>query len=290
MKKLILLLTLLSTIGFSADRTIIAPDGNLKLQPKSGSQVQVVGMLTTNGTSGTISTQAGAYTILDTDGFDVILASSTSNVAITLPTALANTGRKITIKKIGTGVNSIDVKPEAAETLDRFTNANPFELRLQYDYATVVSDGTNWHIVDFKESSIWFTFTPTWASGMSYTTTNKAEWRKTGNSMEIILYAAGVSSGTCTGPFTLQVPNSFNAHLIAASPFFAVGFGNYQAANLWWNHTIAYLDSATVLKFSRNNYANHNELICTGWPTGTDPNYFRFRAHIPIEEFTDTVP
>lgn len=88
-----------------------------------------------------------AYTITDTDGFDVVYSSTTltADRTVTLPTAADNTGRMITIKKADTGAYDLTVDGEGSETIDGSTT---YVMSLQYEYIKVVCDGTGWQIVD----------------------------------------------------------------------------------------------------------------------------------------------
>ena len=89
-----------------------------------------------------ISTKTSAYTITATDS--VILANATSGaVTITLPTAASISGRQYTVKKID-AVNNVTLATTSSQTIDGSTTQ---VITSQYDSITVVSDGTNWHII-----------------------------------------------------------------------------------------------------------------------------------------------
>lgn len=88
-----------------------------------------------SGTDTTISTATGIEEIH-------LINNSTNNVVITIPTgATAGAGYKYNIKRLGTG--SVSIAPSSG-TID---TAASFSLASQYDSVTVVSDGTNYHIV-----------------------------------------------------------------------------------------------------------------------------------------------
>jgi len=55
---------------------------------------------------------------------------------------IANSGRRIVIKNIGSGVVTID--PSEAQTIDGATTK---QLTAQYEVLELVSDGSNWHII-----------------------------------------------------------------------------------------------------------------------------------------------
>lgn len=95
------------------------------------------------------------YTILDTDGVTVILATagSSADITMTLPTAADNTGRIITIKKVDAGTKAVIVDGEGSETIDgALTNVvgnyTDSTYTGQYSFLTICSDGTGWHVIN----------------------------------------------------------------------------------------------------------------------------------------------
>lgn len=92
------------------------------------------------------------YTILDTDGYRYIgVATSSSDITITLPTAADNTGRVITVFKTDaqSGVaptgGSLILDGEGAETID---GAASWTVYGQYARMSVCSNGTSWFFVE----------------------------------------------------------------------------------------------------------------------------------------------
>ncbi len=81
------------------------------------------------------------YSILLND--DVILADATlGTVNLNLPSAsIVGEGKQITVKRVNTGANFVEVNPFGSETIDGLTQ---LRLTQAYDYITVVSDGINW--------------------------------------------------------------------------------------------------------------------------------------------------
>lgn len=91
-----------------------------------------------------------AYTVTDSDGFEVIKTDATAltaNRTVTLPTAADNTGRRLTFKKGDTGSFDFIVDGEGAETIDGVATKT---LSTQYDTFTLVCDGDEWHTVSFS--------------------------------------------------------------------------------------------------------------------------------------------
>jgi len=58
--------------------------------------------------------------------------------------ATAGSGFSMMVKKTDSSANAVTIDPNGAETID---GAASFALSSQYDYALIVSDGSNWHII-----------------------------------------------------------------------------------------------------------------------------------------------
>lgn len=98
------------------------------------------------------SVSSADYTVTDTDGYGVLLMTTgNSNRTVTLPTAADNTDRKIIIKKVDSGTGTVIIDGEGSETVDGSTT---YILYGQYRQATVVCDGSNWHIIEKSGGSL----------------------------------------------------------------------------------------------------------------------------------------
>lgn len=73
-------------------------------------------------------------------GGTVYLVDSTSAVTVTLPSAAANTGKQITVKR-KTGASIVVVNTTALQTID---GAVSLSLTIPFEWVSVVSDGTAW--------------------------------------------------------------------------------------------------------------------------------------------------
>lgn len=88
-------------------------------------------------------TKTANYTVLTSDGKDVVIACDASGgaVTITLYTAVGNSGRRIAVKKTDASANACVLDGNAAETID---GAATLSLGTQYQDAMITSNGTNW--------------------------------------------------------------------------------------------------------------------------------------------------
>jgi len=105
------------------------------------------------GTSGDISLNGSVsfavksvtanYTATASDR--VILCDATSNsMTVSLPSASGITGRVYTIKKVDSSANTVTIDPNGTETID---GSSTYSLSSQWDFVTIVSDGSNWVII-----------------------------------------------------------------------------------------------------------------------------------------------
>ncbi|MFW6130224.1 MAG: hypothetical protein ACOC56_03495 [Atribacterota bacterium] len=96
------------------------------------------------GTSQTLAIRSitTATTLADTDG--LILAGGTSDYTISLPAANTVTNKVFYIKKTSTESYTLTIDGSGSETIDGELTV---ELVSQYDTLTLISDGSNWHII-----------------------------------------------------------------------------------------------------------------------------------------------
>lgn len=122
------------------------------------------------------------YTATETD--DIILCdSSWGAFTVTLPAAATYNGKVLTIKKVDSTFstsNAITIDGNASETIDGATTTT---LNTQYETLEIISDGSNWHVVQRLIPSVWTSFTPTGA--FTTNTTYTGFWRRNRDSIDI---------------------------------------------------------------------------------------------------------
>ena len=93
----------------------------------------------------TSATPSSDYTISTTSGIEEIyLLNPSVAINVNLPSAAtASSGYKYTIKNLS-NTYSLTVDPNSTETID---GVGTYQLNVQYQSLTIVSDGTNWHII-----------------------------------------------------------------------------------------------------------------------------------------------
>lgn len=85
---------------------------------------------------------------LATPANDYILVSNAgADRTVTLPTAIGNSGKQITVKKLDSG-NNLLVETVLNQTIDGVdATVTPLVINIQYEVLTLVSDGANWWVV-----------------------------------------------------------------------------------------------------------------------------------------------
>lgn len=153
------------------------------------------------------------YTVLDNDGYDIILVTTgASNRTITLPTAADNTGRTLHIKKVDNGAGTVIVDGEAAETVD---GAATQTLFTQYGQVKVCCDGTSWYCIEGPIEAGQYTGALTGVTNIQGVTNgDKSQWSRVKN----IVTVAGTldcnisSTATlCVVGINLPIPSDFTA-------------------------------------------------------------------------------
>lgn len=72
-----------------------------------------------------------------------LIVNNASAVTVNLPTAVGLTGKVFTVKRLST-LNNVTIEGDGSETIDGAAN---LVLSTQYHSATILSDGSNWHVL-----------------------------------------------------------------------------------------------------------------------------------------------
>ena len=123
--------------------TIEVNGGNLQVKDSGVTTAKIAdGAITGVKISQTLEAKAADYTVATTDNNKVFLASGTTT--LTLPAAAtAGSGFSITVKNTD-ATNTITIDGNGTETID---GNEVSELKSQYAYEQIVSDGSNWYII-----------------------------------------------------------------------------------------------------------------------------------------------
>jgi hypothetical protein len=141
-----------------------------------------------------VTSKTTTYTATTSD--NVILVTAGSSWTLSLYTAVGNTGKVLDIIRTDDSPSTlVTIDPNGSETLGGFTTVT---LATKGESWRIVSDGTNWQVLDHKTATPWVTdsgFTP--ASAAFGTVTLKSiQWRRNGDT----IYVRGYwKNGTATG-------------------------------------------------------------------------------------------
>ena len=117
----------------SGEALVSDGSGNLSFTTISGGGNAPTVTTDSSGSDTTISTNTGIEEIH-------LINNTNNNVTITIPGGIS-AGYKYNIKRLGSGTVTLQA---SSGTIDTATN---FSLASQFDSVTVVSDGTNYHII-----------------------------------------------------------------------------------------------------------------------------------------------
>jgi hypothetical protein len=94
-----------------------------------------------------VVTVTGANYVATAANDYILLSNSGGNRTVTLPSAIGNSGKLITIKKIDAG-NTMFIESILNQTADGVDiTTTPIAVTIQYESVALVSDGANWHVV-----------------------------------------------------------------------------------------------------------------------------------------------
>ncbi len=149
-----------------------------------------------------ISAQTTTYAILLSDEY-VPCNASGGSFTVTLPSAATvGAGKVYTIKRTDqTLANAVTIATTSSQSIDGPTSR---KLKTQYEAITVMSDGSNWTILDRRISPVWEAFTPTgaWTTNTSYS----GYWRRIGESIHIQAKVSISGGAPDAANFTLVLP------------------------------------------------------------------------------------
>lgn len=227
----------------------------------------------------TVTTIGSTYTVLTTD--NVILANSSGGSAynITLYTAVGNSGRTITIKRTNAfNAHAITIATTGGQTID--ANTQTTRLDTEYETFVLVSDGSNWFVLDHDYSMIWKVYTPTY-TGFGTATDVKSQWRRVGGSLEVTIT---FTTGTCTA-VTAQVslPTGISIDTASISNSL-IGFGSSNGTSTTFNVLAATTDSTHFLFANpANGTALNAQNASAAFANGVTQSFF---ARIPVSNWT----
>lgn len=96
-----------------------------------------------------VSALSAGYTVLDSDGFETFLITTgSSTITMVLPAAANNAGRTLVFKKVDAGSGKITINRAGSDSINGYTTTDiGTGAGNQYACISMISDGTNWHVM-----------------------------------------------------------------------------------------------------------------------------------------------
>jgi hypothetical protein len=214
---------------------------------------------------------------------DNVILCSGSAFTVTLPAAASCSGKKLLIKKTdSTFSNIITIDGNASETIDGATTK---KLNTQYESLLIVSDGTNWQILQRRIPSEWTSYTPTgtWVANTTYS----GYWRRVGDTIEVTAKAALTGAPTATS-FRVTIPSglTIDTAKMEQTSDKEVGISEFISAGNSYNGLVVYSNTTGVNVYTVLDSAasNHRSQIVQDTVPGTFTNADRVhvRFSVPI--------
>lgn len=168
-----------------------------------------------------VTSKTANYNITASD--DVILVNATSaSVSVTLPDSTANSGKIFYIKKTDASFNRVVINTTSSQTIDGSTSTT---LNTTNEDLELISDGSNWQILERRIPSITTSFTPTgtWTTNTTYA----GYYRRVGDCIEIE-YTLTLSGAPDSVALSFNIPFSLTIDTVKTNLDQAGGtlFGN----------------------------------------------------------------
>ena len=174
-------------------------DNELYMKNSSGGETKISNPSAAN--LSVTSVQTTTYPITTSD--DVVLVSGASSAfTTTLFTAVGNSGKQVRIIRTDqTLANQITIATTSAQTIGGVTTRKLSTINESF---TLVSDGSNWQILDHSIPSSWTSWTPTgsWSTNTTYT----GQWRRIGDSIDVQVKVS-VSGAPTSASLTINLPS-----------------------------------------------------------------------------------
>lgn len=222
------------------------------------------------------------YTVTSSD--DLILCDSSGGAfTLTLPTAVGIGGRVYEIKKTDSSFTAVTIDGNGSETLDGSTTTT---LNTQYESIKIVSDNSNWQIVERKIPSVWTSYTPTLGAGFGTTSEVNFFWRRIGDSINISanfkVGTVAASASTATLPSGLTINLNKVKSSTASSDSTIVGNAGQSNSTQKINVLINNNTTVDVMGFADNSSGGLGLTFATANNYVNNNGYFSFYATIPI--------
>lgn len=221
----------------------------------------------------TNSPGSGGVTLGATDDC-VFLTASSGPVSAGLPTAVGISGKIYVIQKTDSTFNRVTFTTQLSQTIGGAA-ASTINLNTQNETITLLSDGSNWKIIDWRIPCVGVSYTPTF-TGFGTPTNVTFQWRRMGDEVEIL---GAFSAGTTTAVIgAVSLPSGLTSSSALFNGSNIVGWCSQSSTVA--SVPLICAQSATALNFGSGATAGTTPQVATAnFATGA---FISFFARIPI--------
>lgn len=173
----------------------------------------------------TVQTISSTTTLTSIDNIVFVNAGSGA-LTVNLPSAINLEGKIYQVKKTDSTFSIVTIDGNSSETIDGDISTG---LATKGESLKIISDGSNWKILDHVISSEWQAYTPTgsWNTGVTY----RGMWRRVGDSIEIqvSLQITGTPNNTDLTFTNAQLFNGLSGLTVNSSKLASPGGNNDPA-------------------------------------------------------------
>ncbi len=213
---------------------------------------------------------------------DVILCGVVAAWTLSLPPASGATGRQILIKKTSDDFNALTIDGDGSETIDGAANTT---LNTIGESVLLVSDGSNWQILERRIPSVMTAWTPTYG-GIGGPTSVTAYWARVGDRMRahVKLTTGTVSALTAQINFPTDMPAVDSTKMGGGALVTGSWYRDTTTATQLKRGTVVATAGLTYVTFAFDDRANAtsplaSELGSTLWPNSAP---LSFLWEVPI--------
>lgn len=236
----------------------------------SGSPVTTNGTITLARPTQTATAKTANYTLTSSD-YAIKVDNTSGAFTITMPSPSTNASHVYVITNVGTGTNFVTIAANASETFGAAALA-ALHLSTQGESWTLMSDGTNWQILNHYAATTPASFTMaitlagsgTGAPGKGTVVVDDARWWRVGNRMHILWEYQQSAAGTAgTGGIAVTLGGWPTAYTISQTASTSQGRFAHGSLFIYLPGNITGTTGPLIYDSTHLSIANGNTLDCT---------------------------
>ncbi len=183
-----------------------------------------------------------------------VVDCSAASFLITLPTAVGNLGKQISVRHSGSSiVQSYTFLCVGGQTVNGVTNSSAWSVVTNGEFVTIMSDGANWKVVSHQTDTAWTAYTPT-ITGFGSTSSVAYQWRRSGPDIQVrgshVNATVQTSLASWSVPTTIGTMPSSNT---TGNPGPVVGSYGANGGTAWSGHVLTATATSTGVVYAGGN-------------------------------------